>query len=109
MPTEAQVQTLITTVGNDGNVLKREDQGSGSGQGTNLSGFSALLSGGKHYANGTFVALGDWGAFYIAKDGSCGGYECVYTFQVYANDNSIYFAQGTIPSWGMSVRCIKDN
>ncbi len=107
MPTEAEVQTLITFVGNDGNALKREDQGSGDGQGTNTSGFSALLTGGKEYSGGYYSGLGEWGSIYIGKDGSC-GYDCVYTFQVLATSSTINFGEGTMPSWGMSVRCIRD-
>lgn len=109
IPTEAEAQTLINYVESDGNALKREDQGNGSGQGTNTSGFSALLSGGKQYSGGPFVALGDWGVFYLSKEGSCPGYACVYTIQVYANDNTISFGQNAMPSWGLSIRCIKNN
>jgi len=107
MPTEADVQTLITSVGNDGNALKREDQGTGTGQGTNSSGFSFLLGGGKEYSGGYYSGLGDVGRIYIGKPGNC-GYACVYSFEVYATNNTIYFSQGAMPSWGMSVRCIKD-
>lgn len=107
MPTEAEVQTLITYAGNNGNALKREDQGTGSGQGTNTSGFSFLLAGGKEYSGGYYSQLGDVGRIYIGKLGSC-GYSCVYSFEVYNNNNTIYFSQGAMPSWGMSVRCIKD-
>ena len=107
MPKEAEVQTLLTYIGNNGNALKREDQGSGAGQGTNTSGFAALLQGGRAYYGGDFLAMGDWGSFYIGKNGSC-GFNCVYTFQVYATDNTISFGQGTMPSWGMAVRCLQN-
>lgn len=107
MPTEVDVQTLITSVGNDGNALKREDQGTGTGQGTNTSGFSFLLAGGKEYSGGYYSGLGTIGRIYIGKVGSC-GYSCVYSFEVYDNNNTIYFSQGAMPSWGMSVRCIKN-
>lgn len=107
MPTEADVQTLISSVGNDGNALKREDQGTGSGQGINTSGFSFLLAGGKEYSGGYYSQLGGVGRIYLGKIGSC-GYACVYSFEVYDNNNTIYFSGGAMPSWGMSVRCIKD-
>lgn len=108
MPKESEYQTLVDFVSNDANALKRNDQGTGAGQGTNSSGFSALLGGGKAYDGGYFVALGEWGSYYVGKDGSC-GYDCVYTLRVDNNTSTIYFGQGTMPSWGVSVRCIKNN
>ena len=42
IPTLAEFQTLSSAVSGDGNALKRQDQGSGSGQGTNTSGFFVL-------------------------------------------------------------------
>jgi uncharacterized protein (TIGR02145 family) len=108
MPTEAEVQNLIAYAGNNGNALKREDQGTGSGQGTNTSGFSFLLAGGKEYSGGYYSQLGDVGRIYIGKLGSC-GYSCVYSFEVYGNNSTILLTGGAMPSWGMSVRCIKDN
>ena len=46
IPTEAEIQTLKTTVANNGNELKALGQGTaGGGEGTNTSGFSALLAG----------------------------------------------------------------
>lgn len=107
LPTEAEYQDLVNYVSNDANALKRSDQGTGSGQGTNSSGFSALLGGGKAYDGGYFVAMDEWGSYYVGKDGSC-GYDCVYTLRIDYNTSTIYFGQGTMPSWGLSVRCIKD-
>jgi uncharacterized protein (TIGR02145 family) len=57
LPTYSELQTLDTIVGGDGNALKAVGQGTGAGAGTNTSGFSALLSGGRGY-NGGFGALG---------------------------------------------------
>jgi uncharacterized protein (TIGR02145 family) len=104
IPTEAQYQELITFANNDGNALKREDQGIGSGQGTNTSGFSALLAGGKGYSGGPFYALGDWGSFWMSK----GNTSYAYTMQVLSDTSIINTYSGTMVSWGMSVRCIKD-
>lgn len=108
MPTEAEYQTLISELSDSANALKRSDQGSGSGQGTNTSGFSALLTGGKEYTGVVFSGIGLWTSFYVGKDGSC-GYDCVYAMRIEYDTNTIYFGQGTMPSWGMSVRCIMDN
>jgi uncharacterized protein (TIGR02145 family) len=107
MPTEAQAQALLTFVNNDGNALKRDDQGSGAGQGTNTSGFSALLAGAKGYSGGPFQGLGDWTSFYVGKIGSC-GYACVYSIGIVSTTSVITLGQGAMPSWGLSVRCIKD-
>jgi len=107
MPTEAEYQSLVTYVSNDANALKREDQGSGSGQGTNTSGFSALLAGAKGYSGGPFQGLGEWSSFYAGKIGSC-GYSCVYSMGIVYNTSTITFGEGAMPSWGFSVRCIKD-
>ena len=107
LPTLAQAQALITFVNNDANALKREDQGSGSGQGTNTSGFSWLMSGAKGYSGGAFQGLGEWSQIYIGKMGNC-DYDCVYGFQVTSTTGAIYIGEGTMPSWGLSVRCIKN-
>jgi uncharacterized protein (TIGR02145 family) len=108
MPTLAEYQDLVTTVSSEANALKEIGQGTGAGAGTNTSGFSALLAGGKGYSGGPFQALGDWGSFYVGKVGACSGYACVYLMQVLSGTNTVTLGEGTMPSWGMSVRCIKD-
>ncbi|MCB0515117.1 MAG: FISUMP domain-containing protein [Chitinophagales bacterium] len=45
VPTKDELTNLNTAVGGSSNALKREDQGSGAGQGTNTSGFGAILAG----------------------------------------------------------------
>jgi uncharacterized protein (TIGR02145 family) len=64
IPTKAEFQTLQSFVGGsfEGNRLKAVSQGSGDGQGTNTSGFSALLAGirgsdGGLYASGDGATL----------------------------------------------------
>ena len=105
IPTEAEYQALITFANNDGNALKREDQGSGSGQGTNTSGFSGLLAGGKGYSGGPYQALGVWGSFWMSK-GNTSAY--AYTMQLLSDNSTINTFSSTMVSWSMSVRCIKD-
>ncbi len=56
--TLAEFQTLSSAVGGDGNALKAIGQGSGGGEGTNTSGFSALLAGYRHSSDGSFASLG---------------------------------------------------
>jgi uncharacterized protein (TIGR02145 family) len=105
IPTVAEVQTLVNYVGNDGNAYKNEDQGSGAGQGTNTSGFSALLNGGRQ--GGTYSGLGDRARLFISKQGSC-GYSCLNTLEFDATTNNTYFGQGAMTNWAMAVRCIKN-
>jgi uncharacterized protein (TIGR02145 family) len=61
MPTNAEYQTLATTVGNDGNSLKAVGQ---DGTSTNTSGFSALLAGSsvasQMWYDAYFVGLGGY-------------------------------------------------
>jgi len=105
MPKESEFQALINFVDSNANVLKREDQGSGSGQGTNTSGFSELLAGAKAYSGGPFQWLGIKGSFYAGKIGSCGS--CALAMNVVYDTSIIYFGDA-LTSWGCSVRCIKD-
>ena len=105
IPTQADYNALVTYVNNNGNALKREDQGSGYGQGTNTSGFSGLLAGGKQYSGGPFIAFGEWGTFWMSKPNTS---SYAYTMQIMSNTNTINISSGTMVSWGMSVRCIKD-
>ena len=105
IPTEAEYLALIAFVSNDGDALKREDQGSGSGQGTNISGFSGLLAGGKGYSGGPYQALGVWASFWMSK-GNTSAY--AYTMQLLSDTSTINTFSGTMVSWGMSVRCIRD-
>jgi len=105
IPTEVEVQTLKTNVSNNGNELKREDQGSGVGEGTNVSGFSALLAGGRLYSGSSFVGFGDTGWFWISKKGL---YGYSYNIRLPYNEANIYIDAGSIPSWGFSIRCIQN-
>src|ERR1035437_3323991 len=67
IPTYAELQTLGTTVSNDGNALKAVGQGTGSGAGTNTSGFSALLAGDRDYY-GFFHGLGIFTYFWSSTE-----------------------------------------
>src|ERR1035437_6956317 len=58
IPKYEEFITLSNAIGGDANKLKREDQGTGLGIGTNTSGFSALLSGYRDY-DSTFHDLGN--------------------------------------------------
>ncbi|QQS35607.1 MAG: hypothetical protein IPM56_15375 [Ignavibacteriales bacterium] len=105
MPTYAEFQTLANFVNNNGNELKREDQGTGAGLGTNTSGFSALIAGAKQYAGGPFIGMGEFTNYWMGEPGT-GSYAC--NFQIIGNDTTIYLWNNGIKSWGLSVRCIRN-
>ncbi|MDP3150773.1 MAG: FISUMP domain-containing protein [Ignavibacteria bacterium] len=103
IPTRTEFETLRATVGNDGNKLKREDQGTGSGVGTNTSGFSALLAGGRA-DNGGFGTLGYstnfWG--YAEPDGLL-----AYNMYLWGDGSDLYMLE-SYKIYGYSIRCLKD-
>src|ERR1035437_4685727 len=67
LPTYAELQTLSTAVGGNGNALKAIGQGTGSGAGTNTSDFSALLAAGRNN-NGSFGSLGLGALFWSSSE-----------------------------------------
>jgi len=103
VPTIAEFQTLTAAVNNNGNELKREDQGSGAGQGTNTSGFSALLAGIK-IVNGNFADMGVWGRFWTSSWSTS---MLSFDVRLPATANNIYY-YNTSNGLGLSIRCVKD-
>ncbi len=105
MPTYPELQTLASSsvVGNDGNKLKREDQGSGIGKGTNESGFSALLSGYRR-SDGLFYYLGAHGSFWSTAE--YGGSDFNGLTLAYSS-SSVHFIHLS-ESQSFNVRCLKD-
>jgi uncharacterized protein (TIGR02145 family) len=106
LPTLTDVQALASFVENNGNTLKQDNQGSGTGVGSNTSGFSALLAGGKGYSGGPYQALGDWGTFWLGQQGASSGYGC--SMQLKKDTSTIELFTGSMVSWGFSVRCVKN-
>jgi len=103
IPTYAELQTLQTIVSNDANSLKAFGQGTGSGVGTNTSGFSALLAGYRNVNNGTFYSLEIHTFFLSSTEYGTNA----FTMELYYNDSPVgfgYFYKGN----GFSVRCAKD-
>jgi uncharacterized protein (TIGR02145 family) len=102
LPTLTEFDTLAIVVGGDGNSLMREDQGSGSGKGTNTTGFSALLAG-MRSNNTYFGGSGELGGFWssteddatLAYGRGVGGNEG-YIFGIYYDKIA-----------GYSIRCVK--
>ncbi|MCF6270716.1 MAG: hypothetical protein L3J41_13460, partial [Melioribacteraceae bacterium] len=102
IPTLSEFETLKTAVNNDGNALKAIGEGTGSGAGTNTSGFSALLAG-YRTGDGYFNALGDNAHFWSSE----GTTDAAYYLGLYTNSDNIYFIyRGTY--FGFIVRCLKD-
>ena len=104
IPTLAEFRTLVKEVGNDGNKLKREDQGSGSGVGTNISGFSALLAG-YRYTSGDIYNLGRGTYFWSSTEADT---TLAYDRDLWFNNSNI-LTYPTLKGNGLSIRCIKDN
>lgn len=104
IPTLSEFGPLRAAVNYDSNTLKREDQGSGNGQGTNTSGFTALLVGDRSGSGGGFYNFGVFTAFWSSTE-----YDATYAYDLY-----LYYAHSAInlnalkKTGGYSVRCLKD-
>lgn len=108
VPTRAEFQVLAAAVNNNGNALKRADQGRNGGIGKNTSGFSMLL-GGYNYNNIKFEGYtSDWwsnGNFQTSTEVNNG--DAYYTYVL--GEKSIIGLDSSSPkTMGYSVRCIKD-
>lgn len=103
IPTKTEFQTLASAVSNDGNALKEIGEGIGSGVGTNISGFSALLAGNRN-DNGNFYDLRNNAFFWSSPDYIATG---AYGLYLSYNDSNIalnYVHKGL----SFSIRCLKD-
>src|ERR1035437_3641327 len=103
IPTYTELQTTLATVSNDGNALKAVGQGTGSGAGTNTSGFSALLAG---YRDGNryFYLLGSYAHFWSSTE-----YEASVAYFIYLYYDDSYISFGRyIKASGFSDRSVKD-
>ncbi|MEO8233068.1 MAG: FISUMP domain-containing protein [Ignavibacteriota bacterium] len=103
LPTLAEFTTLSTTVGMDGNVLKAVGQGSGDGAGTNISGFSALLAGGRGY-DGYFTNLGYYAYFWSSTEY---GATDANGLDLIGSGSDVFLYDGS-KEFGFSIRCLKD-
>ncbi len=102
IPTLAEFEELKTTVNSDGNALKAIGQGTGNGEGTNTSGFSALLVGYRYTAttfSGLGIATNFWSTFYSFVP------YCVGVNQSYSDINIINWLD---QYFGNSVRCVQN-
>jgi uncharacterized protein (TIGR02145 family) len=103
IPTLGELQTLGSTVGNNGNALKAVGQGTGSGAGTNTSGFSVLLAGYRH-DNGTFTSLGNYAPFWSSTEYDAPN---AHSLNLYYHGSYIDFSS-YLKDYGFSVRCRQD-
>ncbi|NUN10847.1 MAG: hypothetical protein HUU54_16855 [Ignavibacteriaceae bacterium] len=103
IPTETEYRTLAATVINNGNDLKSIGQGIGNGQGTNASGFSALLAG-YRFVDGSYNTLGEFAYFGSSSEHNSGAGKVMYL---------VHNASGIVHSdlaktYGLSIRCLKN-
>lgn len=107
IPTYAEFQTLSTTVGGDGNALKAVGQGTGGGEGTNTSGFFALLAG-TRISSGNFDYLGYYSYFWSSTESSAPPFGCC-AVHLYLNGNDSGINHyPNFKGHGLSVRCLKN-
>jgi uncharacterized protein (TIGR02145 family) len=78
-------------------------QGSGSGSGTDLSGFSALLAG-TRYSDGSFNLSGLYNFFASSTEGDPRN---IFYVTLGSESNSIYLLSNA-KNYGRSIRCIMD-
>jgi len=104
LPTETDFNILSNTVENDGNALKAIGQGTGTGAGTNTSGFSVLLAGYCSGGLGLFSYFGDSGIIWSSTP--VGSTNAMSLF-LNSSDATINYPSYII-DLGVSVRCIKD-
>jgi len=103
IPTYAEFETLRTTVSNNGNSLKAIGQGTGSGAGTNTSGFTSLLAGFRYYY-GIFYFLGDYSFFWSSTEGYS-NYAGFLGLNYTDSNITLYY---DVKEYGFSIRCVKD-
>ena len=99
----SEYQILANFVNNDGNSLKAIGQGTGEGTGTNISGFSALMSGVRNSYINDFENLSEVTFLWSSNGGNENSASLLLES---AWDNVLYSAP--LSRFGVSVRCIKD-
>jgi len=103
IPTLDELQALSTAVNHDGNALKAVGQGLGDGDGTNSSGFSALLAGFRHF-EGYYDGLGTYVYIWSSIEG---GPDTAYLLRLTSSNGKVY-QYDSYKTYGHSVRCLKD-
>ena len=103
IPTRAEFEALKAAVNNDSKSLKSIGQGTGSGVGTNTSGFSALLSGYRDTGS-SLSGLGYATHFWSSSEFSSN--DAVSLGLSY--DDSLIGLPNYLKEYGNSIRCVKD-
>jgi uncharacterized protein (TIGR02145 family) len=102
VPDSTDINKLKFTV-NDSRKLKEKGQGEGIGEGTNKSGFSALLAGSRGL-NGAFFGINGYTYFWTSTISNS-----IDAFDLYLNHGSgIIYQSDSQVNYGFSVRCIKN-
>lgn len=101
-PTKEEVEILIATVNNNSFALKAIGQGAGSSDGTNTSGFSALLAG--LISSNRSSYLKDQAYFWSSTVGRA---SYPYNFNFQNAGKKVYFETSGRKN-SFSIRCIKD-
>ena len=104
VPTLSEFMTLGSTVVGNANALKAVEQGIGAGEGTNTSGFSALLAGDRFFA-GDFENFGVEAYIWSSTEDDALN---ASHMDLYYDDNLIYLGLGDWKEYGYSVRCLQD-
>ena len=105
IPDTTEFNNLTFAVNNNGNSLKALWQGTGSGTGTDESGFSALLSGYRGSQPGVFGDVGHYTNFWGSIDNNTSNANVMWLAY---NNNTINTKTFTDKKVGFSVRCLKD-
>ncbi|OGU90902.1 MAG: hypothetical protein A2492_05070 [Ignavibacteria bacterium RIFOXYC12_FULL_35_11] len=106
IPTKTDFEKLMVTVNNDGNSLKAKGFGYEDGEGTNTSGFSALLAGtltkGRLYINLGYVAY-----FWTSTEENADS-DLAYYLYLNNSNSSINLFCNVNKDYAFSIRCLKD-
>ncbi|MBI2416997.1 MAG: hypothetical protein HYV28_03695 [Ignavibacteriales bacterium] len=103
LPTSAEWDVLVSAVSSHGNAIKEIGQGTGSGAGTNTSGFSGLLGGYRYNYDG-FMAIGSYAKFWSSTE-----YSTTSAYFPSFVGTSDYFGLGSYyKSYAHSVRCLRN-
>jgi uncharacterized protein (TIGR02145 family) len=103
LPDTTEFIALANAVNNNGNSLKAIGEGTGSGAGSNTSGFAALLAG-TRFSDGSFGLLHQFNFFVSSTEGTVGN---AYFLDLSGQD-SIIFLGSNSKAYGRSVRCLSD-